>query len=96
VGTRSHGSKDRNSTIKFNPAADDGLIRTVIQVYRGVTGTMTPVMWAYVLRFIFSHPHFHASDPYPQLSPEVKRLAVEFPKAEFLALVLKQNLAHPS
>ena len=84
-----HGSIDPDETIMFNPEADDGLIRTVIQVYAGVAGMVSPLMNAYILRFLFSHPHLHNSDPFPQISPGMKRQFVAVPKADFLALALK-------
>ena len=90
-----HGSKDPDETIMFNPEADDGLIRTVIQVYAGVSGVVTPHMNAYIVRFFFSHPHLHTSDPFPQILPEMKRQFASVPKADFLALALKINVSQP-
>jgi hypothetical protein len=91
-----HGSKNPDETIIFNPEADDALIRTVIQVYAGVAGNVTPHMNAYILRFLFSHPHLHKTDSFPQMRSEMKRQVAAFPKADFLALFLKSNLPQPS
>lgn len=79
-----HGSKDREASIKFNPVADEGLIRTVIQVYYGVTGTTTTMMNAYIAHFIFTHPDVHKGDPYPHLVVEAKKMLAEAPKDMFL------------
>ena len=90
-----HGAKDADASIKLNPEVNTYLIRTVIQVYQKFTGTTTPVMNAYIVRFIFSHPHVHDGDPYPHIPSEVKDKLNEAPKDMFLEVFLKASAGMP-